>query len=98
MFYAISDNQEFWNERLNLWVALAPVTKLDNCRSRLMRFITKFDSLIERTLNSLKIYHLLDGISAYGTKIACGALPALCQFGEGFLITQDSRLDDPNRF
>ena len=28
MFYALTANQTFWEERLNLFVALAPVTKI----------------------------------------------------------------------
>ena len=98
MFYAISDNQEFWKERLNLWVALAPVTKLDHCKSLLMQELSKFESLVESTLNFLHVYDLLGGPASAGTKIACGTFPWICQFGEGFLITQNPTLDDPERF
>jgi hypothetical protein len=42
MFYGLSANQDFWKERLNLWVALAPVSKLDKTRSELFLLISQF--------------------------------------------------------
>lgn len=33
MFYAISAHQDYWKQRLNLFVALAPVSRLDHAKS-----------------------------------------------------------------
>ena len=42
MFYGLAENQDFWKDRLNLYVALAPVTRLDHAKSELMVFFSKF--------------------------------------------------------
>jgi pimeloyl-ACP methyl ester carboxylesterase len=39
MFYAIANNEAFWKERLSIFVALAPVTKLDNCGTQLLTWL-----------------------------------------------------------
>ena len=36
MFCALSENFDFFSERINLFIALAPVVKLDNCSSGLI--------------------------------------------------------------
>jgi len=46
----------------------------------------------------IHVYHLLDGFQSAATKAACGLFPKFCQFAEGFLITKDPSLDDPDRF
>jgi hypothetical protein len=63
-----------------------------------MRYISEFQHLINDTLNLLKVYHLLGAPASVATKVLCGTLPKICQFGEGFLITQNPWLDDPARF
>ena len=47
MFYGISAHQEEWKERLNLWIALAPVTRLDHSKSMLIKLAAKFDLQIQ---------------------------------------------------
>lgn len=78
MFYAISDDEAFWKQRLNLYIALAPVTKLDNCKSAFMQMFSKIQGLIGSSLDFLHVYSLLGGPSAEGTKIACGVFPQIC--------------------
>ena len=50
LFYALSDQPDFWKERLNLFVALAPVTRLDNTGSDLFLYGSKLESFIKTTL------------------------------------------------
>lgn len=37
MFCGIAENYEFFKERVNLFVALAPVVRVDSCSSGLIR-------------------------------------------------------------
>lgn len=87
MFYAMTVNQTFWEQRLDLFVALAPVTALWHTQSDLF----KYGSLLEPTLTELaqklKVWHILGSLAGDGTYLLCGALPKLCQLAEGFLIT-----------
>lgn len=50
LFYALSDQPDFWKERLNLFVALAPVTRLDNTGSDLFLYGSKLENFIRDTL------------------------------------------------
>jgi hypothetical protein len=98
MFYGISNDQDYWKERLNLYVALAPVTRLNNCGSQLFVWASSIYKALLATLNLVKVWSILGGPASVGTKVACGLFPPLCQFAEGFLITSDPSLDDPQRF
>ena len=42
MFSAMSQDHEFWKERLNVFIALAPVTKLTYTGSELFKFLSEF--------------------------------------------------------
>lgn len=53
MFYAISENQSYWEERINLFVALAPVTRIGNCKSKMVKFLSKFVGILFSTFNFL---------------------------------------------
>ena len=48
MFYALSYNEEWFLERVNLFVALGPVTNLANCKTGILRLMA--DSKIEGLL------------------------------------------------
>ncbi len=50
LFYALSDKPDFWKDRLNLFVALAPVTRLDNTGCDLFLYGSKFEKYIKDTL------------------------------------------------
>jgi lysosomal acid lipase/cholesteryl ester hydrolase len=57
MFCALSENLEFFRERLNVFIALAPVVRVDSCSSGLIKKM-KDNELVEKTLKKLKIYEL----------------------------------------
>jgi hypothetical protein len=98
MFYAMSAQPQFWKERLNLFVALAPVTRLHNTTAVLFKYMAQLEPILRQTTEAFKIYSLLGKVSNTGTKIMCGMFPQFCKLAEGFFITQDPTLDDTNRF
>ena len=98
MFYGISDNEAFWKQRLNLYVALAPVTRLNNCGTALFVWLSQVWKVVGEGLYVAHVYSILGGFEAEATKIACGLFPEICQFAEGFLITSDPSLDNKDRF
>jgi len=53
MFYALSDKPDFWQERVNLFIALAPVTNLANCSSDLLVLIAKTIPVLKYAINVL---------------------------------------------
>jgi hypothetical protein len=68
-------------------VALAPVTKMDHCKSKVMKFVSTFVGILDKTFDFFKIYHILGDKFNKITKFACGIDPEFCLYGEGFLIT-----------
>ena len=36
MFYALSENLKFFKDKINIFIALAPVVRIDNCSSGLI--------------------------------------------------------------
>lgn len=99
MFYALSAREDFWAERLNLFASLAPVTALQNTKSELFKYVAPLGGSLKTVLAAVHVYELLgDSFTSGAMKIVCGFFEGICQFGEGFLITQDPSLDDPDRF
>lgn len=57
MFCALSENLEFFKERLNLFIALAPVVRVDSCSSGLIRKL-KDNENFEKMLVKFEVYEL----------------------------------------
>lgn len=98
MFYGLSANQTFWEERLNLFAALAPVTRLTHTGSDLFKLAAQMEGTIAEVASALHVWDILGPFCSAGTTALCGALPSLCQMAEGFLITQNPKLDNTARF
>ena len=58
MFCALSENLAFFKERMNLFIALAPVVRVDHCSSGLIKKI-KDNNTLEKMLKKMKIYELM---------------------------------------
>ena len=98
MFYALSKNEEFWAERINLFAALAPVTRLDHTTSPLFKYFAGLGNSLSSILSVFHVYDILGQLSNTGLRWICGPLPIVCSFGEGFLITKNPNIDDDKRF
>lgn len=99
MFYGLSHQGDFWKERLNLYVALAPVTNLAHTTSELFVNLSQVEKELQDILYAFHIYSVLgDSVTSAAMKVTCGLVPEFCQFAEGFLITSDPSLDNEERF
>ena len=59
MFYGLATNEEYFKERINLFVALAPVVKMDKAPLiNLLSFLAKFEWFLEAKLAEVGIYEL----------------------------------------
>ena len=45
MFYALATNNDYWKDRINLFIALAPVVNLAATDSTLIRYAGKLDNI-----------------------------------------------------
>lgn len=57
MFCALSENLAFFKEHMNLFIALAPVVRVDGCSSGLLKKMSDND-LIVKSFKKLKIYEM----------------------------------------
>lgn len=71
MFYGLAENQDYWKDKLNLYVALAPVTRLDHSKSELMVFFSQFQHLISAVANVLQVWQILGGPANTAAKLIC---------------------------
>ena len=93
MFAALGLNEQFWKERINLFVATAPVV-IPNRSSKLFRTSSKIELVLEKILATSGIYELggqdWDSIQ----KTALALVPALQDLFLGYLTKQE-RYNDP---
>ena len=77
-----------------MFVALAPVTRLDHTTSPLFKYYAGLGETLFTIAEDIGIYSILGHLSNTGIRLICKPLPEICKFGEGFLITQNPRIDD----
>ena len=98
LFWGLSDQDKKWSERINAFIALAPVTRLTNTKSELFKWVSPLSNTFRDALYVVHVYSILGSLSNAATKETCKLFPKFCQFAESFLITQDPSLDDVERF
>jgi len=57
MFCALSENMEFFRQHMNLFVALAPVARVDSCSSGILKKM-KDNEVVEKTLKKLNVFEM----------------------------------------
>lgn len=92
MFCALSENLEFFKKRMNLFIALAPVAKVENCSSGIIKKTAETPT-IEKMLKKFKVYEMMPSKGKNNTAQAFFAklMPEFSNLGIKFLAD-----DDPN--
>ena len=98
MVYALTESQEYWKSKVNLFVALAPITRLDHTTNGLLSFFAGAVSLVGNTLTLFHVYDLFGSGTSVLTKGVCGIIPNSASSWRGFVITHDPSLDSEDRF
>ena len=99
MFYALSAHPDYWQERLNLFVALAPVTSLHNTGSGMLKILSKFETELNAVSSLLHVYSIFEpGAASFVTSEFCKFLPSVCNEIQLFFSSTDPTLDDQDRF
>lgn len=83
---------------MNLFVALAPVTKLHNTTVPFLTYLAKAVNIVQDAFDFAHVYDLFGPDSALVTKIVCGILPDFCRLLQLFVASHDPLLDDEDRF
>lgn len=95
MFYGLATDHDFWEERINLFVALAPVVNLSNTDSMFIKMISNLDTI----LAFFARFKTTGELFRKGTKINdnggwCQFIP-FCRKIAGFLDAIGNPHDDP---
>ena len=65
---------------MNLFIALAPVTKLDYATSPFIQYTAKYSDYIESVLSFAGIYEFFTIVNSTTTTYACRLLPSWCRY------------------
>jgi hypothetical protein len=99
MFYALSSENQMWfKDKINLFVALAPTTKMDHTKSRLLKNLDFHYTWIDWWIKYRGWHEVFGWVWLEIFKVVCGIDVAWCTWGETFLVTTNDRLDDQDRF
>ena len=90
MFYGLAHNEAYFAEKVNLFVALAPVTKISHTKS-ILGWISQVYDEFEDTVEFLQLYNMFHytWLSQASTEIMCDFLEAPCNFLEKHMVTND---------
>ena len=102
MFYALSSkNQEFFKDKVSIFIALAAVTSPSGCINPFILFLTKLklaDQLFN-VMDFIGIYELLGpGLPAFVNKKISEIFPNVALFFDGKSFNTDPSLEDPDRW
>ena len=100
MFNALAENEDTFKDKLSLFVALGPVTKIDNTESELLQLLADFYSVIDDTSSLLGIHNLFasNWLTDTAMQLFCTHIDTLCKLVESFFVTNKTDLDDDERF
>ena len=82
-------------------IALAPVTRIDNTRSLIFKYIAGLGRAFKTTLDSVNIYNFfVNPGSTDLSSFTCRFIPGLCVFGESIVISEvpSNQIQDKERF
>ena len=94
MLAGLSTQNEWFKARTTLFVSLGSVARLDNITSKLLVFLCN-TPLALNTVKKLGINEMFQSNfwSKESSKILCGTVPQICQFGAKLVEDSDPRVD-----
>lgn len=99
MFYALATNEDFFANKVSVFVALGPVLTLTHCKSTLLWLVANNYNLFADTCQILGIYEFFPAnwLTTGAFRLICGTIPAICQLGAYLIVDEDTTLDDADR-
>ena len=100
MFYALAEDEATYADKVSLFVALGPVTKIANNSDPLLNFIVLFYNDISRFANLFGIHELFGAnwLTTTAMNLFCTNIPQFCELIEKFFASKETDLDDDDRF
>lgn len=100
MFYGLSEFEDYYKDKIALFVALAPVTKIPNTSELVFKAAADFYDEIDDACNLFGVHSVLNNtwLTNGATKLFCGVVPFFCRTLESIFVTSDTKYDDVDRF
>ena len=99
MFYNFTrPNRKYFTRRVNLFVALAPLTRVQNVKPWLFRYLATETAWIKWVTDTLGWYEIFGFYANEWNRLICGLTPSVCKSAEGMLLTTEPKYEDPDRF
>lgn len=100
MFAGLAQEEEWFADKLSLFVALGPVTKITNTQAKPLQLAATFYTELDDTVALLGIHNLFprNYISTGAMDLFCTHIAKICEVMESFFLTNKTDLDDDDRF
>lgn len=96
MFYALATDEEFYKDKLSIFIGLGPVTKISNTQSGLLKFAADFlpEVSVAASLVGINNVAANNWLTSDLTKLFCTHIDTFCKLLESFFVTNKTDLDD----
>lgn len=80
MFYGLAVNEEYFAQKVSIFIAIAPVTIIPNTQTLIFRLASQFYNEIDDTLKVFKIFTIMNrtNFTVTGYYYACLVAPSIC--------------------
>lgn len=97
MYYGLSHNEKFFENKVSVFIALGPVMRLSNAKSTLINLFAHSRMLITGTCATLGLYEFFPAnwVTTGAMRLICPTIPALCNLGVYLIADEDTTLNDP---
>lgn len=95
MLAGLSTQNDWFSQRVTLFISLGTVARLDNMTSKLLSFLC-YSPLALKAIKKLGVNEMFPSnfLTKEVTKILCGLVPQICQFGAKIVADADPKVDD----
>lgn len=100
MFYALAHDEAYFKQKVSVFVALAPVTKVSHTKASILEYIGIFYDEFEDAVQGARIHNLMHKtwLNTQSEKLFCEVLVQPCNLLEKLMVTNDPDLDDRDRY
>jgi len=100
MFTALATNQDYFKDKVPLFVALGPVTKISHTEAAVFKWSADFYSELADACYLFGIHELLGAnwLTTTASTLFCSNISIFCELLSELFITHNPELDDNDRF
>lgn len=98
MFSALSESPDYFTDKVPLFVALGPVSKIPKSGIPFINFVAKFYGMIDKTAKMLNQYELGGTKHPEGGSNMCTFVPKLCIYMSAMFVNTGPSYDDPDAY